>query len=79
MLVIKLKMVEPEIKMLIPKLLVGKHLSMCMQNNRTAELWKSFMPNEIKSAIIIIIREFCVPIIVTSQTKILIRSHSFKI
>ncbi|HRH08230.1 MAG TPA: hypothetical protein PLN13_06580, partial [Bacteroidia bacterium] len=61
MLVIKLKMVEPEIKMLIPKLLVGKHLNMSIQNNRTAELWKSFMPNEIKSAIIIIIREICVP------------------
>lgn len=37
-------MVQPEISILSPKLLVGKHLSMCIQNNRTAELWKSFMP-----------------------------------
>lgn len=37
-------MVQPEIRMLRPKLLVGKHLNMNLQNNRTAELWRSFMP-----------------------------------
>lgn len=34
---------EPEIKTIEPKMLVGLHLRMSLINNRTAELWKSFM------------------------------------
>lgn len=35
---------EPEIRELSEKKLVGKHLRMSMTVNRTGELWKSFMP-----------------------------------
>jgi AraC family transcriptional regulator len=35
---------EPIIKMLTEKKLVGKRLTMSLSNNKTAELWKSFMP-----------------------------------
>jgi len=44
---------EPRIEVLTEKKLVGKHLSMTLASNRTAELWRSFMPKrkEIKSSI----------------------------
>jgi AraC family transcriptional regulator len=35
---------EPRIETLSEKKLVGKHLTMSLSNNRTAELWRSFMP-----------------------------------
>jgi AraC family transcriptional regulator len=35
---------EPRIELLPEKKLVGKRLSMTLTNNRTAELWGSFMP-----------------------------------
>lgn len=35
---------EPRIEILAPKLLVGKRITMSFANNRTAELWGSFMP-----------------------------------
>lgn len=35
---------EPRIETLEPKLLVGKRLKMSIVNNRTLELWQSFMP-----------------------------------
>ncbi len=34
---------EPKIELLTAKKLVGKHLSMSLANNKTAELWQSFM------------------------------------
>lgn len=37
--------IEPLIKELGEKKLVGKHLHMSLANNRTAELWQSFMPH----------------------------------
>lgn len=37
-------MISYSIQTLHPKKLVGKHLTTTMANNRTAELWKSFMP-----------------------------------
>ena len=46
-------MLEPRIKELEEKKLVGKHLRMSLVNNRTGELWGSFMSNvkEIDNAI----------------------------
>ena len=43
----------PEIKTLLEKKLIGKHLSMSLSKNRTAELWKSFIQarKEIKNNI----------------------------
>jgi AraC family transcriptional regulator len=35
---------EPIIKMLTEKKLVGKRLTMSLSNNKTPELWQSFMP-----------------------------------
>lgn len=35
---------QPRIEAVAEKKLVGKRLSMSLANNRTAELWKSFMP-----------------------------------
>ena len=35
---------EPRIEMLSKKKLIGKHLKMSLSNNRTFELWHSFMP-----------------------------------
>ena len=35
---------EPEIKILSKKKLIGKHIKMSHADNRTPELWKSFMP-----------------------------------
>lgn len=35
---------EPRIVTMAPKLLVGKHLSMSMAENKTGQLWQSFMP-----------------------------------
>ncbi len=37
-------MLQPTIVQLPPKTLIGTSLSMSVQNNRTGELWKSFMP-----------------------------------
>ena len=37
-------MTEPKIEFLREKKLVGKHLSMSVNEDRTFELWKSFMP-----------------------------------
>src|SRR4051812_32882630 len=34
---------KPQIKTLPPKKLIGKRLSMSLSNNRTPELWRSFM------------------------------------
>ncbi|OED40127.1 AraC family transcriptional regulator [Flavobacteriaceae bacterium (ex Bugula neritina AB1)] len=44
---------EPVIKILEDKMLVGKRMEMSVSNNRTMELWKSFMPrrNEIKNTL----------------------------
>ena len=44
---------EPQIKILKEKKLVGKSLIMSFAENKTVELWKSFMPlrNEIKNII----------------------------
>ncbi|MDB5256005.1 MAG: AraC family transcriptional regulator [Chitinophagaceae bacterium] len=38
-------MQEPRFEQLIEKKLVGKHLPMSLANNRTMELWQSFMPH----------------------------------
>ena len=35
----------PRIEILNEKKLIGKRLTMSLANNRTAELWRSFMPN----------------------------------
>lgn len=35
---------QPLIKTIPPKKLIGKNLSMSFANNKTAELWRSFMP-----------------------------------
>jgi AraC family transcriptional regulator len=42
---------EPRIETLTEKKLVGKHMKMSLSNNKTAELWRSFMPRrkEIKN------------------------------
>jgi len=37
---------QPIIKILAEKKLIGKRLSMSLANNRTSELWKSFMPRK---------------------------------
>ncbi|NVK85107.1 MAG: GyrI-like domain-containing protein [Cytophagia bacterium] len=37
-------MTEPRIENLLQTQLVGKHVNMSMENNRTGELWRSFMP-----------------------------------
>ncbi len=37
-------MILPRIELLKEKKLIGKHLTMSLVNNKTAELWKSFMP-----------------------------------
>ncbi len=44
---------EPRIETLEEKKLIGKHLSMTYSNNRTFELWRSFMPRrkEIKNTV----------------------------
>jgi AraC family transcriptional regulator len=44
---------RPRIEMLSPKILAGMHLSMSMADNKTGELWQSFMPRrkEIKNAV----------------------------
>jgi len=46
-------MTEPKIKNLEEKKLIGKKLTMSLANNRTVDLWKSFMPHkkEIKKMI----------------------------
>ena len=46
-------MITPKIESLAPKKFVGKHLIMSMAQNRTGELWQSFMKNRasIKNAI----------------------------
>src|SRR3712207_1565359 len=36
--------IEPRIEKVAEKKLVGKRLTMSLANNRTGELWKSFMP-----------------------------------
>ncbi len=38
------KGVQPEIKILAEKKLVGKRMSMSLVNNKTGELWRTFMP-----------------------------------
>ena len=42
---------NPLIKTLKEKKLIGKHITMSLSNNKTAELWKNFMPrrHEIKN------------------------------
>jgi AraC family transcriptional regulator len=35
---------EPEIKTISTKKIVGKHIRMSLTNNQTGELWKSFLP-----------------------------------
>src|SRR5512133_1526213 len=35
---------EPRINMITEKKLVGKHLTMSLADNKTGELWRSFMP-----------------------------------
>ena len=42
---------KPEIKLLIPKKLIGKRMKMSLKDNKTFDLWRSFMPrrNEIKN------------------------------
>lgn len=44
---------QPEIRTITEKKLIGTHLSMSMVNNRTGELWKRFMPrrHEIKDRV----------------------------
>ncbi len=44
---------QPEIKTLLPKKFIGKRITMSLANNKTAELWKSFMPrrHEIKNVV----------------------------
>lgn len=39
-------MIEPQIKVLKEKKLIGIHLNMSLRNNRTMELWKKFMPRK---------------------------------
>jgi AraC family transcriptional regulator len=36
---------QPRIEILKHKKLVGKHVNMSLQQNKTAELWRNFMPN----------------------------------
>lgn len=38
-------MTQPRIEKLPEKKLIGKHLTMSFANNKTGELWRSFMPN----------------------------------
>jgi AraC family transcriptional regulator len=35
----------PEIKNLAEKMLIGKRIKMCLSDDKTLELWKSFMPH----------------------------------
>jgi AraC family transcriptional regulator len=46
-------MIEPRIVMLQEKKLIGKRLMMSLENNRTPELWRGFMPyrKEIKNKV----------------------------
>jgi AraC family transcriptional regulator len=46
-------MIEPIIKKLTEKKLIGKYMTMTLANDSTAELWKSFMPRrkEIRNTI----------------------------
>jgi AraC family transcriptional regulator len=46
-------MLIPRIQTLLPKKLIGKRLQMSFVNNRTPELWRSFMPRrkEIQNAV----------------------------
>lgn len=37
---------EPQITQLEERKLIGKRLSMCFENNKTGELWRSFMPQK---------------------------------
>lgn len=39
-------MIKPEIKTLKEKKLIGIHINMSLNNNRTMELWKKFMPRK---------------------------------
>ncbi len=39
-----LKKLQPEIKLLSPKKLIGKQLEMSFSDDRTVDLWKNFMP-----------------------------------
>ena len=39
---------EPKIEIVAEKKLIGKHLTMSLSNNKTAELWRSFMPRRIE-------------------------------
>ena len=50
---VKENITYPRIVLLTEKKLVGKHLHMSLSNNRTIELWKSFMPHRknIKNAL----------------------------
>lgn len=36
---------QPKITVIAPKILVGKHLTMSMAQNKTGQLWGSFMPH----------------------------------
>ena len=40
---------QAEIKTIPQKKLIGKRLTMSFANNRTAELWRSFMPRRIST------------------------------
>ena len=40
---------QAEIKIIPQKKLIGKRLTMSFANNRTAELWRSFMPRRIST------------------------------
>ena len=40
----KFFMQEPHLEILQKKKLVGKHLTMSFADNKTPELWRSFMP-----------------------------------
>ena len=46
-------MLTPRIETLSPKRLIGKRLTMSLTQNRTADLWRSFMPhrNEIRNKV----------------------------
>jgi AraC family transcriptional regulator len=35
---------EPNIELLAEKKLIGKRMTMSLSNNKTGELWQSFMP-----------------------------------
>ena len=46
-------MLQPRIEILQEKKLIGKHLTMSFADNKTGELWRSFMPyrKEITNAV----------------------------